>query len=255
MNFNRITGPTNRSIGNLVVQNILRTVVSLLITFIIFGSITFIAVGMTVSPEGYRVLYSEDEVNFETVYEYRYTGSEPKDWVDEKLNEYMDKEGYYKETIPGQLSSTAKLVVSWISQIFSVVTFGAFIYIVNWNAGNAAADKNELGGAAIDKNRGFKAGLLSVIPFAATYLLLVIEKLTGLIPFAVTLFEIANFNCFALVQMMITGGADTISYLELVCLAAVLLPLPLIAGVAYRLGVRHIIIKEKIVYQNDKSMS
>ena len=179
MPYNRRIGQTNMSFSKLVSQCLIRTLLSLLITLIIYMSITFVVTGANYKAIGYDVLYSKDGVNFETVYTYMYTGEEPEGWVDEKLNEYMNKEGYYKQTIPNQLSKSAMSTVSWVSQIITLVVWGAFIYVVNWNAGNADADKNELGDTPLDKFRGLKAGLLAVIPFAVSYLLLVIAKLTA----------------------------------------------------------------------------
>jgi hypothetical protein len=213
-------------------------------------SITFVVTGANYKAIGYDVLYSKDGVNFETVYTYMYTGEEPEGWVDEKLNEYMNKEGYYKQTIPNQLSKSAMSTVSWVSQIITLVVWGAFIYVVNWNAGNADADKNELGDTPLDKFRGLKAGLLAVIPFAVSYLLLVIAKLTGTFSFAVSIFKILNYNCFAFNNMIITNGLGSISISELLCLAAVLLPLPIFSAFGYAMGLRHTLLKDKIVYKD-----
>lgn len=252
MSYNRRIGQTEMSFAKLSVQCLLRTLLATFLSLVIFMSITFVVTGVNYKALGYEVLYSEDGENFETVYTYMYTGEEPEDWVDEKLNEYMDKEGYYKQTIPNQLSESAMSVVSWISQIIALVVWGALIYIVNWNVGNADADKHELGDAPLDKLRGLKAGLVAVIPFAVTYLILVIAKISNTFHWTVSLFKIFNYNCFAFNNMIITNGLDSISISELLCLALVLLPLPAFAVFGYSMGVRHTILKEKIVYKNEK---
>ncbi len=252
MSYNRRIGQTEMSFSKLSVQCLLRTLLATFLSLVIFMSITFVVTGVNYKALGYEVLYSEDGENFETVYTYMYTGEEPEDWVDEKLNEYMDKEGYYKQTIPNQLSESAMSAVSWISQIIALVVWGALIYIVNWNVGNADADKHELGDAPLDKLRGLKAGLVAVIPFAVTYLILVIAKISNTFHWAVSLFKIFNYNCFAFNNMIITNGLDSISISELLCLALVLLPLPAFAVFGYSMGVRHTILKEKIVYKNEK---
>ncbi|MBQ3562408.1 MAG: hypothetical protein IJD71_02540 [Clostridia bacterium] len=252
MSYNRKIGKTNMSFSKLTKQCIIRTVLSLFLTLILYLSITFVVTSINYEAIGYDVLYSPDGENFETVYTYMYTGEEPENWVDEKLQEYMNKEGYYKQTIPNQLSKSAMNAVSWVSQILALGVWGALIYIVNWNAGNADADKNELGNASIDKLRGLKAGLLAVTPFAASYLILVVAKLTGAISWAVSLFKILNFNCFAFTNMIITNGVGSISISELICLVAVLLPLPIFAAFGYAMGVRHTVLKDKIVYKNEK---
>ncbi|MBO5105994.1 MAG: hypothetical protein J6C29_03750 [Clostridia bacterium] len=252
MAYNRRIGQTEMSFSKLSVQCLLRTLLATFLTLVIYMSITFVVTGVNYKALGYEVLYSEDDENFETVYTYMYTGDEPENWVDEKLAEYMGKEGYYQQTIPNKLSKSTMNTISWITQIIALIVWGALIYIVNWNVGNADADKNELGNAPIDKHRGLKAGLVAVIPFAVTYLVLVVARLLGSPHAAVSLFKIFNYNCFAFNNMIITGGLASISILELVCLALVLLPLPIFAAFGYSMGVRHTILKEKIVYKNEK---
>jgi len=252
MAYNRRIGQTEMSFSKLAMQCFLRTLVAAFITLLIYMSIIYVVTGINYKALGYEVLYTEDGENYETVYTYMYTGEEDEDWVDEKLAEYMNKDGYYKQTIPNQLSQSAKNTVAWISQAISLIVWGALIYAVTWNVGNADAGKNELGNTPIDKMCGLKAGLVAVIPYTVIYLLLVIAKVTNIIPWAVSLFKIFNFNCFAFNDMFITGGVNSISILELICLALVLLPLPLFAAVGYGLGVNHTMIKEKIVYKNEE---
>ena len=132
MAYNRRIGQTEMSFSKLTTQCLIRTLLSAFLGLIIFMSITFVVTGVNYKVLGYDVRYSDDGVNFETVYTYMYTGEEPENWVDEKLNEYMGKEGYYQQNIPNQLSKGAMSAVSWVSQIISLVVWGAMIYIVNW---------------------------------------------------------------------------------------------------------------------------
>ncbi len=252
MAYNRRIGQTEMSFSKLVAQCLLRTLLAAFITLIIYFSIFSVVNGINYRALGYEVLYTEDGDNYETVYTYMYTGEEDENWVDEKLSEYMDKEGYYKQTIPSKLDASTMSKIAWVSQILSLVVWGALIYAVTWNAGNADADKHELGDAPLDKLRGLKAGLVAVIPYAISYLLLVFAKLTNAFAPAVSIFKILNYNCLAFNDMIITNGVASISPLELVCLALVLLPLPIFAVFGYGLGVRHTIIKEKIVYKNEE---
>lgn len=252
MAFNRRFGQTEISFSKLVAQCFFRTIVAAIITLIIYMSITFVVTGFNYNPVGYNVLYSEDGENFETVYTYMYTGEESEDWIDEKLAEYMDKEHYYKQDIPNKLSKSAMNTIGWISQIMSFVIWGALVYTVAWNVGNSKADKKELGGIPFDKYLGLKAGVLALLPYAVTYLILVIAKITGSLNWAVSLFKILNYNCFAFNNVIITNGLNSISFVKLICLLIVLLPLPLFATFGYAMGVRHTNIKDKIVYQNEE---
>jgi hypothetical protein len=50
--------------------------------------------------------------------------------------------------------------------------------------------------------------------------------------------------------MIITNGLGSISISELLCLAAVLLPLPIFSAFGYAMGLRHTLLKDKIVYKD-----
>ena len=259
--YARRTGEANMSFGKLIRQCLIRTLIAAIIGLVIYMSITFVVTGFNYKNIGYEILYSRDGENFEKVYEYRYTGKEGDDWVDENLEKYLegeDSEYYYKQNIPSQLSKSTMSTIAWISQIASLIVWGALIYTLTWNVGNGAADKNELGGVELDKLRGLKAGLVAVIPHAVTYLILVIAKiiyscgnyLPSKFDWAISIFKILNFNCFAYNDVMIPGEINTISVAGIICLAGVLLVLPLIATFGYAMGVRHTNIKEKIVYED-----
>lgn len=250
MPYNKITAKGNMSFKKMVAQCILRTLICSLIGLLIYASITAVVVGIVVKPVGYEVLHTEDGENFETVYTYIYTGNEDENWVDEKLNEFMQGGNYYKQTIPGKLDDGQMSAISWCTQVISFIIWFAFIYTFMWNVGNADADKNELGNANLDKFRGLKSALFALIPFALAYVLLVITKIFGIFDWSISLFKILNFNSFAFNNMIITGGKESISASETICLAATLIPLPLFSHFSYRMGNKHIKIKEKLIYKN-----
>ena len=253
--YSKRTGEANMSFAKLVRQCLLRTIITTFIGLMILMSITVVVNGMNYKIIGYEIFHSVDGESFEKVYEYRYTGKEDENWVDENLSQYLDedgyyKEGYYKQDIPSSLPDSTMRFLSWIAQIPTLIIWGALIYTLTWNVGNGAADKKEFGGTAFDKLCGLKAGLIAVIPYAITYLILVAAKIFGSSTWPISLFKIVNYNCFAFNDMIITDGLNTISATELICLALVLVPLPLFAAFGYAMGVRHTNIKEKIVYKN-----
>lgn len=263
--YSRRTGQANMSFSKLATQCFLRTLIAAFIGIIIYMSVVFVVNGMNYKVIGYEIFYSADGENFDpdAKYEYYYTGEEGENWVDEGLEPFLDenggfKDGYYKQDIPSSLDKSTMNTLAWISQIPTLIIWGALLYTLTWNVGNGAADKNEFGGVTYDKFRGLKAGLIAVIPHAITYLILVVAKIiysckdavVNSFDWTISLFKIFNYNCFAFNDMIITGGIDTISVSELICLALVLVPLPLFAAFGYAMGLRHTNIKEKIVYKD-----
>jgi len=262
--YSRRTGQANMSFSKLATQCFIRTLIAAVIGIIIYMSVVFVVNAINYKVIGYEILYSADGENFDSdaKYTYYYTGKEGEDWEDENLEQFKDengnyKEGYYRQDIPSKLGKSTMNTLAWIAQIPTLIIWGALIYTLTWNVGSGAANKKEFGGVEFDKLRGLKAGLVAVIPYAVTYLILVVARLSGAfswtVNWAVSLFKILNYNCFAFNDMIISGGILSISILELICLVFVLVPLPLFAAFGYAMGLRHTNIKEKIVYKKEES--
>lgn len=235
------------SFAKLVAHCLLRVVVASVMAFILYASFTTIAVGSLTEEIGYTVLYSEDGENYDEVYKHYIADGE-----DKLLDKYIDKKGYYQTPIRSSLTATEKTVVMWLANGISLAVLFGMIYALMWNAGDANANRAELGGAKPDHWRGVKVALCAMIPAILAYLYLLLAKSFDL-PGGVALYKVVTYYGFAINETFLQVG-DTESVLTATSALGLLinlLPLPLFAAFGYRMGEKHLIFKEKIMYQKD----
>lgn len=245
----RINYGTKNSVKSLVAQCILKTVMASLIAFLLYVSVTIIAVGSYTKEIGYTILYSEDGENYEEVYKHYYSNGE-----DAKFKDYDGKENYYKTPIRSEVDGSIQKIFMWIGQGLSLIIWFAMLYGVLWKAGDADANMAELGKHKRDIYKGLRVGIFADIPFAAAYLLLVITSVFKIFPKYPAIYKIVTYFMYAFNDTFIkaTGNGFEITFGGVLGSILVLLPLPVIAAYAYYMGEKHIIVKEKILYKREE---
>lgn len=239
-----VTG-INVSFKKLVVHCIIRTLLASAIAFVLYASFTSISVGMLTKEIGYTVLYSEDGEYYDEVYDHYFA-----DGKDEKISQYETDTRYYKTPIRSSLNEKQKSTVMWFAQILSGLIWYAMIYGIMWSAGDSDANKAELGHAKRDNLKGIKAALAAELPFALAFLILVVTKALGVWSGFLTIYEVLNYYSFAINNMFIPFVFD--NWGAVFGLLLGFLPLPLFAAFGYLMGQKHIIFKEKILYQKER---
>lgn len=217
--------------------------------FFIQMSFTIIAVGMGTKPLGYDVYV---EVDGEDVKQYTHYYADG----DDARMEEMDKQKieYSKVEFRTSIGKVASAVVKTLTMVFTLSIFCALIYSSLWKAGDSDNNLSTYGGAPRDRLKGLKVGLLAVAPFAALYLLLVINKIHTFWPGIYGIFKIVNYYLFPLVGWGY-GSAATVGDISaggLLLLALTLIPIPLAATLGYYFGNSEVSIKNKIVYVKEK---
>ena len=225
----------------------IRYVVTALITFFIYLSVTVIFVGLFYQSSGYTVYKIENEKPVE-LYRYYYSEGE-----DTKYAEY-EKQGLELQKVetPSELKGTPKLVADALTQVAGLVVLFAFVHSAVWKIGDSDRNQIAQGNREADKLRGIKIGLLANIPLYVAYLIFIIAK-AGLIPGNwYALFRFINFPLFTLINLLYgqsTSTAVGIPWLNVIGGAVVFIILPLFAHIAYTLGLKRISISESIVYK------
>lgn len=235
------------SVKNLYMQCIIRTLVACFIAFMIYISLTIITVGTATKEIGYTILYSEDGENFTEVYTHYF-----EDGEDEKYADYDGKERYYKTSIRSEIGDKTNSFIKWFSQVIALIVWGSMIYGVMWKAGDTSIDMTEPDNKQIIL-KGLKTGLLADIPFAASYLILVITSLFKILPAYPRVHKILTFYMFAFNDALIKGTVNgfEITFWGILGAVVVLIPLPILCAFAYYMGKKHIIIKEKLIYKKE----
>ena len=214
-----------------------KTVVLVLMVWIINISLVAIAVAITKPEDGYT---SEVYTHYH------------KDGEDLKYSEYENKENYYKRTISGKLNSTTLAAINIITTISGLLLAIATYFTEFWNMGDIDANNLELRGVKYSKKRPIFIALIGYSPFILSYVLLVAFKLLNLFPNYTRIFYYLNYYAYYLLSLIMPNlnlAADNL--LSVVLSGVVLIPIPLICFGAYILGTKHIDIKRKLIYKKE----
>ena len=227
----------------------IRYIVTALITFFVYLSISVIFVGLFYQSTGYTVYKIVDEKPVEL---YRYSYSEGEDL---KYAEY-EKEGLELQKVetPSELSGTPKLITNLLTQIIGLVILFAFIHNAVWKLGDSDRNLVSSGSRASDKLRGLKIGLLANIPIYFSYLIFVFAKIGVLSGNWYALFRFINFPIFTLINLLYgqsTSTAEIIPWLNVGLGVTAFIILPLFAHISYTLGFKRISIGEAIIYKKN----
>lgn len=253
MSNRALTSGYNRSTKRLVLQCLFRSVVVSFIAFLLYASFTIIVSGMTTKELGYTIMKSEDGENFEDIYTHYHSADcqDENGCDDPRYNEYAEKTEYYKSPIRSAVSPAVSIATKWGSQIIALVILYGLIYALMWKAGDSNADIAELGNGKIDKVKGLKVGLIADLPYAVLYLGLVITQGLGILKSYPGIYKILTYFMFGFNDtfMPVTEKGMEITWPGLAVLWVVLIPIPLFTTVSYLIGQRHIVVKDRIIYQ------
>ena len=244
----KMTG-SMQTVKSLVFHCIIRAVLASILAFIIYMSITVIAVGMGTKDIGYTVLYSEDGENYTEVYTHYYA-----DGDDAQLAKYENNDKYYKTLIHSQLPTYATALVRWTGQAATLILLFAMVYGFMWHAGDSDANKCELGKQPRHILKGLKVGLIADIPYALLYLGLIITYLFNKSSGYTRIYKIATYFMYAFNDTFIKTGKSgfILNIGSVIGCIVVLLPIPLFCTIGYIIGEKHIILKDKIIYKQNK---
>lgn len=136
-----------------------------------------------------------------------------------------------------------------VIQIVFLLIYGAFGYSVLWRRGNADNNLVHFGHIEKDLTKGFRVGLLGVLPYLLMDGALLLSK-AGLIPNWLWIFKILNTPYIAPLNLCLSTG-DIANHSWLAAAYPLLLHLfvILLAGAAYLIGFHGISLLEKMVYQ------
>ena len=144
-----------------------------------------------------------------------------------------------------------RTITDVVAQVLMLILFLAFPYSTVWYLGDHDRNQVQFGHAAENPWRGVVIGALASIPATLMWLLLLVGKVSGLLPDFVTYYRWFNwcvlpyFNQF--VPESVTNPAE-VSWLAVAAMIPVLLSLPVIAGIGYRLGYKDFSVRDRLVY-------
>ena len=162
---------------------------------------------------------------------------------------------YFKQIL--EVPAGAKTVMGVISQILLFIIFCIFPYHILWEFGNRDDTNVRYRGQRPDPKRGFKIGLLAMIPTAACWLILVVSKFVPILANFFAFYRVINIP-YWYYNDFVCGGATSIAYIELwqlLLLLPAFLLVPLTCAIAYRMGGNQFSISEFLTFAKKKQPS
>ena len=148
------------------------------------------------------------------------------------------------------LGTVENTVVKVIAQVLSILCYLMMIYIGAWSDGDH--DKNLVNFKRIEKDilKGLKFGLLAMIPFMLTTLLLVAAMFVKGDTAALLLrsvFRIINFNILLFINSFMSP--DEVTWKGILLVNCFYLVIPLLSMIGYILGFKRVSVITRLVYQ------
>ncbi len=143
--------------------------------------------------------------------------------------------------------------------VVCLILDGGMVYQFMWRQGDKEANYIQFGRIQKTPYKGLKVGLLAMIPYGIMDVVLALS-IAKILPFDfLRTFRILNAPLYGFMKLVHwdlgwpTATTPGLSWGEFVVLALMPLIYVVFCAVGYELGIRHISIKEKMVYKQDQT--
>lgn len=237
-----------KEIFSLGAKQFLKLIVINIMCFFMVISFNTIGTAIFTDNIGY-IAYGTLEEGGESVELYRHYNA---DGDDTRLAEYEEK-GYAvnKVSILSEISPKAVNGLLITIQIFCLILLIGFIHSPMWQIGTKDSNLVAYKHKSEDNLKGFKVGLISIVPAVILLIVLVAGRNNYTADFSVALYKFINSSIYSFIDFS-TKTAKTfggLNFANIVLLFALQLIYPICSGVSYLLGYKNISIGEKLVYK------
>ncbi|MBQ0111075.1 MAG: hypothetical protein KBS41_04030 [Oscillospiraceae bacterium] len=223
---------------------LIKSVVLAVMVFIINFSLMTILVSATKPSDGYTVYKTENGKQTE-VYTHYY-----KDGEDKNLEKYKSLDGYSKKALPGTLSQNYKDAINIFTCVAALCLIIAGFYTPFWKMGDDDANKNQLMNAPYNRNRAWYISIIGTSPYILSWLILLVCKIAGIGNSYFQYYRILNYHYYYLIDWFLPNNTFTNnSIIGVLALVITLVPVVAVSVGAYRMGEKHIDIKNRIMYK------
>lgn len=142
---------------------------------------------------------------------------------------------------------------SLVVQLISALIFISMVYSPSWYCGDHDSNSVQFGRMEEDLYKGLKIGLLAMIPYALTPVILVLSKLQAFGELDLSfVYRILNIHQLYAINWLVSPEKTIaeVSWLAIIGVWLYHLVIPLTCGIAYRLGYAHISLSERLIFKN-----
>ena len=210
-----------------------RLLLATVLCAILYISMNVISTAFFSDVVGYQIFEQDENQEVSMAVEYYY---QPGDVI--QTADTMDLADNQMFSAIRVVSDTTKRVMDVVSQILMLIVLGVFPYHILWEFGNRDDTNVRYRGQRPDPWRGVKIGLLSMMPFALSWALLMVSKFVSVLSGYLAIFRITAFAYMPYINLIL-GNADSaveVDTWRLLLLLPIFLVVPVICAVAYRMG-------------------
>ena len=225
---------------------LLRLVLATVLCAILYFSMLTIATGMFSEEIGYQLHEETENGDIVLVEKHTYQPGE-------KHLTKLDVEDNQVLTPHLEVPAKTLNVFQILSQIMMLVVLAIFPYHVLWQFGNRDDTNVKYKGQRMDLWRGFRVGAFAMVPYFVLWLLLLMAKF-GVFPQGYSqVYRLVNISFMPFINALTYNG-DLVktAVWRIVALLPMLLYVPVVCGIAYRLGHNQFSIREHLVFAKKK---
>ena len=221
---------------------LLRLVLATVLCAILYLSMMFIATGMFSDVTGYQIHEETEKGDIVLVEEHIYKAGE-------KHLSQLDVEDNQVLTEMRAVPVKTLNVFHVLAQIMMLIVLAIFPYHIMWEFGNRDDTKVRYKGQRIDLWRGYRVGAFAMVPYAVLWVLLWLAKLNVLPSGYSQIYRLINMPFMPYINWLTyNGDLQRTAVWQILLLLPTLLYIPLICGVAYRLGHSQYSLREHLVF-------
>ncbi len=228
----------------------LKTLVILIMSFILTISINVLAIAGFTENIGYNAYVSDE--NGDKIAEYTHYSA---DGDDTELAEYEEK-GYtvQKNSIRSELKGKGYVISQVVTQFLSLVILCVFVYNSLFVIGNKDFNAVKFKRQKSDILKGLKIGLVSVIPYFAVYLVCVVCAIGVKPDLPISLFNLCNFYIYQILVAIVNGSkyVGDLAVWQFILILLSLTVIPLISCGSYILGYKDVFWFDKFIFKKKK---
>ncbi len=227
-----------------------RIIIVSIMSIIVTVSISVLATAAFTKTTGYKAFVYDDNNKLIDEYTYNYSDGDDKQIEEFESEGYKVNKSYFRTELKGK----GYIINQTASQAISVIFLFVFIYNMLFKLGNSDLNLVRTGHKTEDKLKGFKIGIIAVIPAFVLFLIILICGLGVKPDMPIALFTLPNFYVYQILRCISgnVANAGDLNILQYILMFISVFIIPLISHLSYTLGYRDIFVIEKIIYKNNK---
>ncbi len=236
----------------------LRAAIAAALCMIVYLSFGFIFTAVATKQVGYTVFHKEADGTLTNMGDYYF---DEMDTLEEEAAASTTETGtgttaaesmYYRQAIRSEMPGFVKGLSFVLSEICMLGMYISMLYVSAWEQGRKNA-QNETENGGFDKQFGLRAGVFATLPLCIAWVALILSKLGWFNAEFAGTFKLLMAPWFPVVTAMMPSAASAaMAWWVPFALLPLMALKPLTTHVAYILGAKDIVLRDKILYKGKK---